>query len=222
ALISASGIGVGSRVLDIGWGSGEFIEQLEDAGAMAAGIDPAPAMLDIARRRSPAADIRLGTAEALPWPDDTFDVVTAVNSLQFADDTLGALAEAIRVTVPGGIIAVSNWAEGGLNDLNTIEAAVSDANGEALKPDGDLRQPGGLEVLLRDGGCNVVASGLVDVPWEAPGDDAIVAGVLLGESAETVVELGAVVIAAARPFRTPSGGYRLTNRFRYAIGRVPT
>jgi SAM-dependent methyltransferase len=218
ALIEGSGIGPGSRVLDVGCGSGEFLAMLRRAGAVIAGTDPAPGMLELARRGNPTADIRPGSAEALPWPDDTFDVVTAVNSLQFADSTHDALAEAIRVSVPGGAIAVANWAQGELNDLNTIEAAVARADGEELPPDGELRQAGGLEALFRDAGLEVGATGLVEVPWDAPDDDTLVAGVLLGEPAERE-EFGRVVIAAAQPFRTASGAYRLVNRFRYAVGR---
>ncbi|MEX1080259.1 MAG: methyltransferase domain-containing protein [Homoserinimonas sp.] len=222
ALISATGLGPGSRVLDIGSGSGEFLTLLSGVGAVTAGVDPASGMVELARLRAPAADIRPGTAEALPWPDDSFDVVTAVNSLQFADNTLAALAEAARVVTPGGLIAVANWAEGELNDLSVLEAAVADADGEELSPDGNLRSAGGLESLLQHGGLDVVTSGLVEVPWDAPDDETLVAGVLLGESAETVAEFSEVVIAAARPFQTVSGGYRLVNWFRYAVGEVRT
>jgi SAM-dependent methyltransferase len=220
ALIDASGIRAGSRVLDIGCGSGEFLAMLGRLGAVAAGADPATGMLKLARSGNPAADIRPGTAEALPWPDNSFDVVTAINSLQFADSTAVALAEAMRVTAPGGAVAVANWAEGELNDLNTIEAAVAHADGEELPPDAALRQAGGLESLFRVGGLEVVAAGLVDVPWEAPDDETLVDGVLLGEPAQRD-EFTRVVVEAAQPFRTASGSYRLVNRFRYAVGRVP-
>jgi SAM-dependent methyltransferase len=219
ALIDASGISAGSRVLDVGCGSGEFLALLNRLGAITAGTDPAPGMLELARQLDPAADIRPGTAEAIPWPDSSFDVVTAVNSLQFAESPGDALAEAVRVAVPGGSVAIANWADGDLNDLNTIEAAVAHADGEELAPDDELRQPGGLEALFRDAGVEVITSGLVDVPWEAPDEDALVDGILLGETAERTL-FSRVVIEAAQPFRTTSGGYRLVNRFRYAVGRV--
>jgi SAM-dependent methyltransferase len=221
ALIAATGVHGGSRVLDVGCGSGELLAMLEGLGAITAGIDPAPRMLELARLRAPGSDIRLGTVESLPWPDRSFDLVTAVNSLQFADDTLAALSEMARVTDPGGSVAVANWAEGDLNDLDAIERAVATANGDEMRPDGELRIEGGLETLLREGGLDVVASGLIDVPWEAQNDATLVAGVLLGESAEVTAELAEAVIVAARAFRTASGGYRLVNRFRFAVARVP-
>jgi len=221
AIIAGAGIGPGSRVLDVGCGSGEFLAMLHSVGALTAGIDPAPRMVEAARSVAPGADVRLGSAESLPWGHDSFDVVTAVNAIQFADDTLAALAEAARVTVPGGRIAISNWAEGARNDLDVLERAVAEAAGEELRPDGDLRQEGGLEELLTEGGLTVLEAGIVEVPWEAPDDATLVRGVLMGEDADVIDEAAPVLLAAARPFRTVTGGYRLVNAFRYAIGRTP-
>jgi SAM-dependent methyltransferase len=220
AIVAAAGVRPDDRVLDVGCGGGDFLAYLDAHGFAAAGLDPAPGMVAYARDRLPEADIRIGDADRLPWPDASFDLVTAVNSLQFAEDTLDALAEFARVTGPGRVVGIANWAEGGRNDLDTIERAVALADGEEPLPDGDLRQPGGLAAVLRDAGLTVLADGLVAVPWFAADDDALVRGVLLGEDPETHDATAPVVIEAARPFRT-SGGYRLLNHFRYAVARVP-
>jgi SAM-dependent methyltransferase len=221
AMITASGIGHGARVLDVGCGSGDLLVELDRLGASVAGADPAPGMAGIARTRLPGADIRIAPVERLPWPDNRFDLVTAVNALQFADGTLDGLAELARVTARGGHVAVANWAEGERNDLDTIEAAVAAAAGEEVPPGGELRQPGGLERLLREGGLDVVAAGLAVMAWDAPDDDTLVRGVLLGEDPVTMAERGPAVVAAARPFRDAGGGYHLANAFRYAVGRTP-
>jgi len=115
---------------------------------------------------------------------------------------------------------VVNWAEDARNDLATIEAAVAAAAGEEPRPEGELRRAGGLEKLFAEGGLELVAAGLVDVPWSAPDDDTLVRGVLLGEDAATVATTAPTVVEAGRPFRTPDGGYRLSNAFRYAVARV--
>jgi SAM-dependent methyltransferase len=219
-ILAATGIAAGSRVLDIGCGSGEFLALIDQLGAIPVGIDPAPGMIALARARVPSGDIRLGSAEALPWPDASFEVVTAFNSLQFADDTLDALAEAARVAVPGGFIAIANWAERERNDFNVIDSAVARAAGEEQRPDGYLRQPGGLEQLFADGGLEVVTSGIVEAPWEVPDNETLVRGMLLGEDEAATVAGAPTVLEAARPFRTASGGYRLVNAFRYTVGRT--
>ncbi|GGQ64984.1 class I SAM-dependent methyltransferase [Couchioplanes azureus] len=198
------------RVLDVGCGSGDFLAYCARLGMVTAGIDPAPGMVGLARRKS--ADVRLGGAEELPWGDATFDLVTSFNALQFAEDTDDALAEMIRVTGPGGHVAVANWAEAARNELDAVERALDDG---PPRPDGDLRLPGGLAELLTDGGLVDVREALAEVPWEVPDDDALVRGVLLGEDAGRA----GAVLAAARPYRRADGSYRLVNHFRYAAGR---
>jgi hypothetical protein len=244
ALIAASGIRRTSRVLDVGCGSGEFLRTLTDRGVVATGVDPARGMVELARTMAPLADIRVAEAENLPFADASFDVVTAVNALQFADDTVDALAEFARVLAPGGYVAVANWAEGARNDLDAIEAAVAAADGGADdlvggaeegagdegagdggdddgdEDAGDLRVAGGLEAVLREAAFDVVAAGLVAVPWFAADDDALVRGVLLGEDPSVLRELAPVVLAAAAPFRV-DGGYRLNNSYRYVVARGP-
>jgi SAM-dependent methyltransferase len=220
AVVGASGIGLGSRVLDVGCGAGDFLAYVDRLGASLAGIDPAPGMVEQARARVPRADIRLGTAERIPWPDGQYDLVTSFNALQFAEDMHAALTELVRVATPGGLVAVSNWAEDDRNDLTTIEDAVAYADGRQPLPDGETRRPGGLEKLLGDGHLELVSAGLVEVPWRARDDDTLVRAVLLGEEPATMAALAPTVIAAARPFRTPKGDYRLVNAFRYAVGRT--
>jgi SAM-dependent methyltransferase len=220
-LIEEAGVGPGTRVLDVGCGSGEFLAALSAVGAVVAGADPAPAMLELARVRAPRADLRPAGFEELPWDANSHDVVTAVNALQFATDTVDALAEAVRVTRPGGLIAIANWAEGALSDLDAIEAALAAEAGEAPGPDGDLRVPGGLEDVLAEAGLSVRRAGVVDVPWEVPDAVALVRGVLLGEDAAAQAAGTATVLNAARDFRSPDGGYLLLNRFRFAVAMVP-
>jgi len=217
ALIAAAGIGPDTRVLDVGCGGGEFLVTAREAGARVTGVDPASGMRDLARTRG--LDVRDGDAARLPFADETFDVVTAVNALQFADDTTAALREFARVLVPGGRIAVANWAEGERNDVDAIERAVAAADESEPPPDGPLRGAGGLEAAFTAARVRPLEAGLVDAPWSAPDDDALVRGILLGEDPETVDFFRATVVEAASPFRT-ADGYLLRNAFRWAVGEV--
>lgn len=119
ALIDAVSLVAGEHVLDVGCGSGELLRRLAREGALVAGVDPAEGMLDLARRLNPAADIRQGDFRCLPWPEATFDVVVAVNALQFAEDMVDGLREVARVVRPGGRIGIANWAETRHNDIET-------------------------------------------------------------------------------------------------------
>jgi hypothetical protein len=75
-----------------------------DRGASVAGIDAAAQLIEVAAERVPEGDFRVGDIEALPWEDDSFDLVAGFSTFQFADDKVRALREARRVS--RGSIAV--------------------------------------------------------------------------------------------------------------------
>lgn len=218
-MTEAAAVRPGTRVVDVGCGTGDLLAHMEAAGALTAGLDPAMAMVELARNRVPRADVRLGTADRLPWSDEAFDLATSVNALQFAEDMPAALRELARVTRRDGLVAVANWAASERNDLDTIEEAVARATGRTPLPGGPLREPGGLTELFTDCRLEIVAAGDLEVPWAATDDDALIRAVLLGEAPGVVDTLAPVVLDAARSFRTSVGGYLLTNAFQYAIGR---
>ena len=91
-------VGPGTTVLDCGCGAGRFISLAAERGASAAGIDASRQLVEIAATQNPEADLRVGDLEALPWRDDSFDIVTGFSSFQFAEDHTAALAEAGRVS----------------------------------------------------------------------------------------------------------------------------
>lgn len=212
ALLDAANAGPGTRLLDVGCGSGELCAAAGERGARVAGIDAAAGMIAIARRRVPDGDLRIGPIESLPWPDATFDVVTAINALQFADDFVAALREAARVARPGGLVAVCNWGRRADREL----FAVFDRLAEPCTPS-TLGEPGVLEDHARAADLEPVAGAEVDTPWEAPDLPTLVAAIVDGSGFAGTSE---AIERAARPFRRPDGSYRFENRFRYVIARV--
>jgi SAM-dependent methyltransferase/alkylhydroperoxidase family enzyme len=101
------GVGTGERLLDIACGAGLALELAALRGARCAGIDASPRLLAIARDRSPEADLQVGDMNALPWDDETFDVVTSFRGIW--GTTPGAVAEAFRVLAPGGRLGLTVW-----------------------------------------------------------------------------------------------------------------
>lgn len=92
---------VSGRWLEVGVGSGRFAKAL----GIGQGVDIAPAMLRLAAQRG--IETREAAAEALPFPDATFDGVLTVCALCFMQDPLQALHECCRVLKPGGRLIVA-------------------------------------------------------------------------------------------------------------------
>jgi SAM-dependent methyltransferase len=109
AMLALAGNVAGRRILDAGCGSGPLFAALRDRGAIVTGIDKSAGMLQVARRRL-GDDAELRVAELgrpLPFPDDTFDDVTASLVLHYLEDWGPALAELRRALKPGGRLIVS-------------------------------------------------------------------------------------------------------------------
>jgi SAM-dependent methyltransferase len=94
-------------VLDVGYDTGHWTRWLNDAGLAVYGVDPSWTMLREARRMGTCRCLQ-GDAQALPFPDKTFDLVTMVTTLEFVANPLRALEEAIRVARNGVILGVLN------------------------------------------------------------------------------------------------------------------
>jgi ubiquinone/menaquinone biosynthesis C-methylase UbiE len=96
-----------ASVLDVGTGAGVFAEAFAPHAARVAGVDPNEGLLDAARGFLPDAELRVGTAEALPFPDGSFDLVFFGVVLHEVDDPAAAMAEARRVARRR--VAVLEW-----------------------------------------------------------------------------------------------------------------
>jgi SAM-dependent methyltransferase len=94
------------RLLDIGCGTGFVISLLADTFDEIHGIDPTSAMLAKVDLEQGNVTLHEGVAEALPFPDSTFDLVTAYSVFHHLADHRPALVEAARVLRPGGVLYV--------------------------------------------------------------------------------------------------------------------
>lgn len=102
AIVDYAQVGEGDQFLDVGCGPGTALRQALKTGAMAAGVDPSPSMVGRASKRVPDADVRVGSAEEIPFADDSFTVVVNVASFHHWADRDGGLREIRRVLAPGG------------------------------------------------------------------------------------------------------------------------
>ena len=223
------GVGAGTRLLDVGCGSGYAAAMAARLGARMTGIDITPELIAIARERVPDGDFRVGGMDELPFDNACFDAVVGFNAFQFADDPARAVAEAARVVTPGGLVAATTFAEPERNESTALHLALEPlrsadpAAGQHL-PYG-LSAAGGLERLLADAGLAPTESGEVPLSWAHPTvDDAVRAVLASGGGAMAIEAAGEAAARAALeraviPFTRADGSVSMRNVFRFAIGR---
>jgi SAM-dependent methyltransferase len=149
-LVDAADLHAGSRVLDVATGSANAAIAAARLGCKVVGVDYVPELLERGRQRAAAEGLDLelleGDAEALPFPDASFDAVTSVFGSMFAPNHEQAAAELLRVVRPGGTIALAGWTpDGFIGDLFRIQASY-------VPPPPGVRSPmlWGTEAHLRD------------------------------------------------------------------------
>ncbi len=125
----------GSRVLDLGAGTGKGTRTLVGLGLRTTAVDPSEGMLAALARQVPEAEVLVGGAEAIPLADNSVEAVVVFQAWHWFD-SLAAGAECARVLAPGGSLGVA-WH---IRDERVPwVAALSDASGRREDPGADLR-----------------------------------------------------------------------------------
>jgi SAM-dependent methyltransferase len=143
------------RGLDVGCGTGTLAARLAGAGYDMAGIDPSDGMLDVLRAQTPGVEAVQADGTAIPFPDESFDLVLSVAVMHHIADA-GAvhatLAEMTRVAKPGGRILV--WDHNPRNPYwRSLMARVpQDTGDERLIPENELLRG------LADAGARTLSS----------------------------------------------------------------
>ncbi len=106
----------GSRVLDLGCGTGRLYQLFEkfqgSEQILYTGVDNSSGQIEAARKQYPDATFDVGDMTALSYEDDSFDVIYAIASFHHLGDKetrLEALQEIKRVLAPGGTLVMTNW-----------------------------------------------------------------------------------------------------------------
>lgn len=222
-LVNAAGVQPGQAVLDVACGTGAVtrtvVRRLAGAGSVI-GLDVNEAMLAVARRLFPDIGWRLGDAENLPFPAETFDVVVCQSGLMFFPDPVQALREMRRVARPGGVVAVQAWsgldAQPAYRPFYDIIARHAGTEAvELVNAYFSLGDLGALTERLRAAGLDITATSTHMTRMRLPSVDAAVAaevkGTPLGERISD--ETYAAILSDARVvfgrYRDEAGGLEL-------------
>ncbi len=124
-------------LLDVGCGPGVFLRYLRERGhrGRLAGLDQSPAMIAEARRAGADIDGHSGQADALPFAEGDFSVLSARHMLYHVPDVSAALREFARVVGPGGVVFAATNGERNTPGLSDLEEAIAEEFGLEAGPE---------------------------------------------------------------------------------------
>jgi ubiquinone/menaquinone biosynthesis C-methylase UbiE len=173
-------VGDGTRVLDIGSGTGAGAEHVAAAGGRVVGLDHSLGMLAVGHRVRPALPLVGGQAIDLPFRDRSFDAVLGNFVLAHFVKVETALYDVGRVLTTGGSVGFSAWADGkdAFSDtwLELVESVVpremlAPAYGSAAPGHDRFQRPAAIEEALRDAGFRHITTERRRYQWSYGRDD---------------------------------------------------
>jgi len=182
ALVEDGLIGSGHAVLDIATGPGEpalTIAALVGPEGKVFGIDPAPEMVEAARRATNHLGFRnaqfdVASADRLPFPADTFDAVVSRFGVMFFPSPVDALREMLRVLKPGRKLALAVWHFADRNPFHCVLSRVMERYVDSPAPAPDapdafrFATPGKLRDVLAEAGAMAPSERLLQFTVQAP------------------------------------------------------
>jgi SAM-dependent methyltransferase len=229
AALERVGLSPGHRVLDVGCGVGAFLRLVAARGGEPHGIDASEALVELARRRLPAADVRVGEMERLPYDDGVFDLVTGFNAFFFADDMVAAVREAGRVAKPGAPVVIQVYGAHDRCDLEPMKEIARryfPPRPADAPPDPDLSEPGALEHVASAAGLEPRERFTVTWAYSFPDDETLAramvspGGIALAAGPEREPELKAAIVEALAPCRRDDGSYRIQDEYVLLVARA--
>jgi SAM-dependent methyltransferase len=209
-------------LLDAGCGSGLFSHMAISNGAQVIGIDAAPGLLETARKRNPHNNFLEEDLEALPFTNESFDVVTGFNSFQYAGNFKAALLEAKRVLKTGGRLVIGIWDKPEMSDAPAVLKAI----GSLLPPPPPgtpgpfaLSEDGKMENLLQSLDLKILYRTRVSCPFlYYTLEDGINSFMGTGPAAAALNyknenEVQQVITNALQPYHLTEDMYHLQNSF---------
>jgi SAM-dependent methyltransferase len=228
AVLDAALVTRGTRLLEVGCGAGLAALLAAQRGAQVAAVDASENMLAVARERLPQADIRQADLESLPFPDNGFDAVTAINSVFYAADMAAAARELARVAAPGGRVVVTAWGDPAACEYTAVIDRLKPLlppPPPGAPPPAPLWEIGGLDQVLTGAGLKPLERGAVvctfvyanlDLAWQAQRCAGVIQRAIETSGEEAVRSVFAETDAA---HTKPDGSVRYRNQFVWAVGR---
>ncbi len=159
-IIDDLNIGYNVSLLDVGCGSGMFCRAAFSRGANVTGVDYDVNLINAAKNRVPSEKFFLGDMNQLPFADNSFGIVSFIQSLSFAENPLTVLQEAKRVLQLDGFLVVATWGMDASGQLPRYMQTLQKFFPEDKRENNHFVQTGFgvLESLLKEAGFLTIRS----------------------------------------------------------------
>ena len=236
-LVRSADVQPGHDVLDVATGSGNVALLAARQGANVTGLDITPELFEAARRRAAEAGVEIewveGDAEELPWEQGSFDRALSAFGTMFAPRQERAAAELVRVTKPGGVVAVAAWTPEGTNGqmFRTVASHMPPPPAELKPPSlwGDeehirsLFEPLGVELEFERGQVDFADDSVEK--WLVYGEEKLGPMVMARAALEPQGKWDALRSDLAalyeRENKATDGSFRVEPEYLVTIARVP-
>ncbi|MFE2415051.1 class I SAM-dependent methyltransferase [Kitasatospora sp. NPDC059408] len=215
-------VGPASSVLGLGCRSGLALLLAAGRGAQVAGQEPRDELRELARDRR--LRVCAGARPATALPRSAHSLVTVFEQLPASAEPRIVVAEAARLTLPGGHVVLAAWGpQERCESAAVLDVARRMAGRTTARDPFDLSAPGALEDLIAAAGLRPAGSGRVSCPFAYPDLDSAVRGLLSTGLFEAAEEFsGGALVAkeleeALQPYLRADGSVRMENVFRYLI-----
>ncbi len=226
------GLSAARAVLEVGCGTGVIAGEVAKVGPAVVGLDLSTDMLAVARREAPAVQCAQGDAHALPFPDNTFDLVLCHYLLLWLADPAQGLREMARVVRPGGaVLACAEPDYGGRVDHPPELVPLGQLQAESLRRQGADPSIGRrLGELFATAGLQATV-GVMAGRWERPSPESLDAewamrrhdlqGMLPPEELNRLEKLDRAAAAAGRRTLFVPTFYAWARKGPHAAARAP-
>ncbi|MED7953598.1 MULTISPECIES: methyltransferase domain-containing protein [unclassified Streptomyces] len=219
-------VGPATSVLGLGCRSGLALLLAAGRGAQVAGLEPESELRELARGRR----LRVGSGPrtAVAVARSAYSLVTVFEGLPGSADPYRTVAEAARLTLPGGHVVLASWGpRERCGSAAVLDVARRMARRSTARDPFELSPPGALEDLLAGTGLRPAGGGRVGCPFAYPDLDSAVRGLLSTGLYDAAAEFSGLPLVAKEleealhPYLRPDGTVRMENVFRYLVAERP-
>jgi SAM-dependent methyltransferase len=184
SMLDAARVTRGMRVLDVCCGPGMLVAGALERGAGAIGLDFATEAVELARKMVPKGNFQQGDAQAMPFPEASFDAVLCGYGLMHLPEPAAALREILRVLRPGGRTALSVWDAAGAGFSLVYEAVRARGSMDVALPHGpdffQFGSPERMRAALSEAGFADAAAYSFRQDWHVANADRYIESILTG------------------------------------------